>query len=263
MNPEVTIIPDTALKDLLATASLAFIGTVTATRSSSMANVPVDERTVVVAVRQTLKVPRMLATATGSTITVQLSPELPALSQGESAAFFTEPWAYGNDVAVRELGRLPVDDAAESIVLAAGDGKRLEVQSILGELAQEEIVAHAHDADAIVRGDVVSLEATPSAQIAREHDPHWWVATIAADLVEKGDVSLKDGADGVVLIRVLYANSLDRAWYEAPKPKAGQSGLWLLHRTDTSMAEIAPFQMLHQIDMQPSLQLELIRNQRQ
>ena len=58
---------------------------------------------------------------------------------------------------------------------------------------------------------------------------------------------------------VLYANSIDVRWRDSPKPKAGQSGLWLLHRTEDDHAALAPFELLHQIDLQPSTQVDLLR----
>jgi hypothetical protein len=253
--------PDTTLKDLLASATLAFTGTVTATGSSSVAGFPADDHTAVVTVREVLKAPSMLALPTGATVTVQLSPALPVLAAGESASFFTDALAYGETVAVRELARLPADVPPGPARLRGVSGQRRDVAAALRELAQEEIAAHVRDADAVVRGYVVALEAAPQAQTPREHDPNWWVATLAVDLVEKGDIPLGAGARDPVPVRVLYANSLDYRWRDALKPKAGQSGLWLLHRTDGPLANIAPFQVLHRMDLQPSLQLDLIRDQ--
>jgi hypothetical protein len=252
--------PDSTLKDLLASAALAFTGTVTATGSSSVAGFPADDRTAVVTVREVLKAPDVLTLPAGATVTVQLSPELPVLAAGESASFFTDALAYGDSVAVRELARLPAGVPPGPAQPEGDSGTRREASAALRELAQEEIIAHAREADAVVRGYVVALEAAPQAQEPREYDPHWWVATLAVDVVEKGDIPLGDARDPVP-VRVLYANSIDHRWRDALKPKAGQSGLWLLHRTDGPMAGIAPFQVLHAMDLQPSLQLDLIRGQ--
>jgi hypothetical protein len=254
-------VPEATLKDLLASSTLAFTGTVTTMGSSSVAGFPADERTAVVTVREVLKAPSVLALSAGATVTVQLSPALPVLGAGESASFFTDALAYGDGVAVRELARLPAEVAADPTRPGVVSGRRRDAAVALRELAQEEIAAHARDADAVVRGYVVALEAVSQAQAPREHDPHWWVATLTVDLVEKGDIPLAAAARDPVPVRVLYANSLDHRWHDALKPKAGQSGLWLLHRTDGPMAEIAPFQVLHRMDLQPSLQLDLIRDQ--
>ena len=52
---------------------------------------------------------------------------------------------------------------------------------------------------------------------------------------------------------------LDVRWRGWPKPKAGQGGMWLLHRSDDAHQELAPFTLRHPEDLQPSLQLELLR----
>jgi hypothetical protein len=61
------------------------------------------------------------------------------------------------------------------------------------------------------------------------------------------------------LVAALYANSIDVQWRDWLKPKAGQSGLWLLHRTPEDRAELAVFELRHTMDLQPSLQLDLLR----
>jgi hypothetical protein len=91
----------------------------------------------------------------------------------------------------------------------------------------------------------------------REHDPNWWIARLDVDLVAKGDVP--PAGDGLRSLDVLYANSLDIRWREFPKPKAAQGGLWLLHDTDPENKHLAPLQILHGIDLQPSTQLEFLR----
>jgi hypothetical protein len=58
---------------------------------------------------------------------------------------------------------------------------------------------------------------------------------------------------------VLYANSLDVRWRRWPKPKAGQGGMWILHRSAPEHAGLAAFTLMHPEDLQPSLQLDLLR----
>src|SRR3954454_597270 len=257
--------PGDTLKELLARYPLAFVGAVAVTGSASVSGVPVDERTAVVPVTDVLKAPDALRPAAGARITVQLAADLPLLPPGESAAFFVEPWLYGADLAVRERARLPESEVpAGRTGPAAPGGPGTSPQALLAETAQEEVLAHARACDAVVRGVVVALESaevSPAASV-REHHPLWWVATLAVDLVERGDI-VDDGPAGpdaaAEVVRVLYANSLDVRWYTFPKPKAGQSGLWLLHATEPSLRTLAPFQLLHPMDIQPSLQLELLR----
>ena len=37
-------------------------------------------------------------------------------------------------------------------------------------------------------------------------------------------------------------------------------GMWILHAAEGSLSEFAPFQLLHEMDLQPSLNLNLLQN---
>ncbi|HEY0632787.1 MAG TPA: hypothetical protein VGC98_12085 [Thermoleophilaceae bacterium] len=246
---------DESIKQLLAKSSVAFTASVEARGEAGVGGVEPDDRTVVVQVGELLHAPPNIAMPAGSRVTVQLSPDLPELAVGDRATFFANGWVYGDNLAVTEVGRAsPEDAAAPTARLAALDIPVSPVRAAVAELEDDKVVEHAEEADAVVRGHVVGLNAVPTAGAPREHDPIWWVATLQVDLVERGELP---GGSGTV--DVLYANSLDVHWREAPKPKAGESGMWLLHRAPDDLSEHAPFQVLHAIDLQPSLNLELLR----
>ena len=245
---------DPSLKELLASSSLSFTGTVEEVGASAVPDVPADDRTVIAKVDQLLHGPRGFLPP-DSRVTVRLSPDLPPLAVGEQAAFFVNGLVYGDNLAVSEVGRTSTEQAAAPTAQLAGLAEPVSpVESTLVELAQDEIVEHARAVAAIVRGQITGLASAPISGPPREHDPQWWIATLAYDLVAKGDL---DEAGGTVA--VLYANSIDVAWRESPKPKAGQAGLWLLHATEGEQAGLAPFALLHAIDLQPSIQLNLLR----
>lgn len=251
---------DPSMKELLASSALVFTGTVSEVGTSSVPGIPVDARTVVIRAGEVLRCPPGVGLQAGSHITVQLSPDLPPLQPGAQAAFFTSGWVYGESLAVIETGRMPVDQAAARTATLAGRPEPATlVEAAIAELAQDEVLEHARTADAIVRGRVVLLAEVPDPAPPREHDPDWWIATLAVDLVEKGEVPGLTG--GVGSVRVLYANSLDVHWRHSPKPKASQAGLWLLHRTSGEAEALAPFQIVHPLDLQPSVQLDFLRQQ--
>jgi hypothetical protein len=79
--------PNGSIKELLASSSLAFTGTVEAAGASTVAGIPVDGRTVVVQVDELLHGPPEMALPAGSRVMVQLSPELPALTAGEQSVY--------------------------------------------------------------------------------------------------------------------------------------------------------------------------------
>jgi hypothetical protein len=219
----------------------------------------VDERTVIVQVIEVLKGPAGMVLPPGSAITVQLSSDLLVLQPSEQATFFTNGWVYGETLAVTEVGRMPVEAVAAPTTLAGRSVPVTEAEAALAELAQDEVLEHARAADAVVRGQVISLTQVPEPQAPGEHDPDWWIATLAVDLVAKGQVP--NMVDDVGRVGVLYANSLDIKWRQSLKPKASQAGLWLLHRTTGETERLAPFQISHALDLQPSIQLEFLRQQ--
>jgi hypothetical protein len=250
--------PNGSIKELLASSNLSFTGTVETVGATTVPDVSVNDRTVVVQVGEVLRGPPEVGIPPGSQVTVQLSQELPPLNAGDQRTFFTNGWVYGENLAVIEVGRSSVEEAAAPTARMAGlEASVSPIAAAMAELAQDEVVEHARGADAIVRARVVGLSAVPETGLAREHDADWWIATLETDLVERGELPGVTGGAGQVA--VLYANSIDVQWRESPKPKAGQGGLWLLHRTTGELAGWAPFQLVHPIDLQPSIQLDLLR----
>jgi hypothetical protein len=245
--------PD-SVKELLAESRLAFTGTVEKANASTVPDLPVDDRTVVVRVGEVLHAPEAIDLQGGSTVTVQLAQQLPPMAPGEEATFFANGLAYGDDLAVAEAGRSSPEDAAPTARLAGLDAGVTPVRAAAAELAQDRVVEHAREADAVVRAQVVALAMVPPTGPPHEHDPQWWIATLRTDLVAKGDIEAGDD------VAVLYANSLDVRVRDRPKPKAGQGGLWLLHRTAApALAEQAPYELLDSLDLQDSIVLDVLR----
>jgi hypothetical protein len=247
-----------SLKELVASSGMAFAGTVQAVGESTVQGVPVDDRMVVVRVDRALHAPPEVEIASGSQVTVQLSSDLPKLKVGDQATFFTNPAVYGEGLMVSEVGRMKDEpEPAGGARIATREEPTSGVDQALAELAQDSLLEHARDAAVIVRGRVVRLEEAQTPELPREHDPHWWIATLEADLVAKGDApGLGEGGGSVA---ALYANSIDFQWRQWIKPKAGQGGLWLLHKSEDDLMQLAPFQLIHQEDLQPSTQLDALR----
>jgi hypothetical protein len=226
------------LKEQLARSSLAFVGTVQSLGQSPEPGIAVDDRTALVEVEQALRAPEQVDLSPGSAVVVQLSPDLDPLEDGDRATFFANPLVYGNVLVVSEVDR-------DADAPRAG---RVSARRAVEELEEDAVREHAESADAVVRGHVIGLRAAAS-DPRREHDPHWWVATLDVDLVARGDADEGE-------LAVLYANSLDRRWRDWPKPKAGQSGMWILHTTEGDAEQWARFQLMHPEDLQPSVTID-------
>ncbi|TJZ59168.1 hypothetical protein FCH28_03450 [Streptomyces piniterrae] len=238
--------------ELVRRAPLSFVGTVTRLGDTRMAEVPADERTAVVQVDTVLHAPDAFKKLAGSEVTVQLSDELDPPAVGDAAAFFANGMVYGQGLAVQEVGRLPADAVQQHVSLAATSADAMPFSALQRDLGDEDMVAHADEADAVVVGVVVGLEETGGDR-SSEHNPDWWRAQLDVGYVEQGEVA--PGGR----IAVLYPNSLDFRWYKAPKPKASQEGMWILHATEGALTEWAPFQILHPDDYQPAQKLETLQ----
>lgn len=243
---------DEAVIDLLESAPFSFVGTVEHLEAATM-DVPVNDKTAVVYVDRVLHGPETMLGLGGQRITVQLLEDRDPPDVGETAAFFVQTLAFGASVAVAEAGRLCVADVEPYMRSAADTGERA-FAALERRLEHKKLRKHAAEADALVLASVVQLEKVPVPpdKAPSEHDPEWWVATLFVHHVERGD-------PGQGPVRVLYANSSDIRWRGAPKPQAGERGLWLLHRTRGESEHWAPFQVLDAQDRQPVQGLDVIR----
>jgi len=122
--------------------------------------------------------------------------------------------AFGDSIAVAEIGRLPVESVEPHASLALASGATAGAfTGLLREMHQDKLREHMHAADAVVVGRVVSVEKAGTVTYS-EHDPDWWRATIDVYHVERGQIKRQ--------VRVLFANSSDVRWRHTPKPKPSQ-----------------------------------------
>lgn len=243
--------PDAAIAKLLAQAQLSFVGTVEQTGAATLSDLPVDERTAVVQVDQVLHAPEAFGRLAGSRITVQLAGDAQPPAAGETWAFFANGLAFGESIAVSEVGRLAVKEVQSHLDAAAAGKVSGPFAGIREGLERDRLRAHAEAADAVVLGRVVKLEKAVDTGFS-EHDPDWWKATLDVHHVEHGD--LQPGE-----VEVLYPNSLDVRWHRAPKLHAGQEGIWVLHATEGALREAAPYSVEAPEDYQSTQGLEALR----
>ena len=169
----------------------------------------------------------------------------PALAVGQRVVLFTDPVVVGHGLAVQEIARRDPAGLAEAArSLAAGAAApAADLAGFRDLLAVRRTRQHAEQADVIVLGQVTGLrEARPPRP--SEHDPHYWIATLAVRRVLRGTLP-GDMAD------VLFMNSTDVRWHTAPKPQAGETAIWLLHATSGAERDLAPWVVVHLEDRQP------------
>jgi hypothetical protein len=243
--------PEEPIKKLLRETPFSFLGTVQHLGAATLTDLPVDDHTAVVHVDYVLHAPPAFARLEGYQITLQLrAGDVPQV--GETAAFFAQGLAFGEGIALTEVGRLAVEDVEPYITraLEAGTGAS-PLADVVHEVEQEDRREHMLAADAVVTARVIKIEKAGPVSPS-EHDPDWWRASMEVQHLERGTA-----AEGV--IDVLFANSRDVRWYHVPKPSPSQEGLWILHATAEELRDLAPYMLLHPVDYQPAQELDLLR----
>ena len=237
---------ETSAPDELAqSARFVFRGNVQRVRASLLAEVASSDQTCVVRVDEVLQAPQSLAQAAGQRLTVLL-PEGASARRGEEAIFFTNPWLYGDTLAVQAVGKEAVPQTLAALSRASGDPART--------LTQRDRVARIEGADLVVRGVVVSVRlpgdvAADATNVRRnEHDPMWQEAVVRVTAVEKGT-----GPGAEVIVR--FPGSVDVAWRSAPKFQPGQEGRFILRREQAGSSGESYYTALQRYDFQPSSEL--------
>jgi hypothetical protein len=243
-------VADDEVRDLLRRSGISFVGTVQQLGASTMPDLAVDDHTAVVVVDYVLQSPPAFLGLAGSHVTVQLAEGgLPEV--GAQYAFFANASAFGDTIAVSEVGRLSADAISPHLGETAAPTGEQTIAELQGSIESEALVGHANSAAAVVTAIVTGLQkAGPAAQ--SEHDPDWWIATLEIHHVESGDITAPS-------VNVAYANSLDVRWRTKLKPKAGQSGMWLLHASSDEVRDIAPYYFADAADFQPVQSLDALR----
>ncbi len=194
-------------------SSFVFRGRVLKSEATTMPQVEATNQTAVVLVEEVHRAADAIRDVNGMQITLILKQRA---TEGRSYIFFTNVVLYGSSLAARESGRLPVgrnSDYARSLVNAAFDDK--EDRALQQRIARAALV---------VAGKVLRTEPLPRdpSWPESEHDPQWWTAVVQVDSYAKGQ--------GPNELTIVYPNSKDELWIDAPKFKPDQEGVWILQR---------------------------------
>jgi hypothetical protein len=226
-------------------SSFIFRGTVKRPRASNTRNLAASESTSVVTVDRVLRRPGTLDDFTGKDITILLRE--PA-AKGTAQIFVTEVVSYAGTLGVAEVGRLAASEDTAAV--------RRSIEGALQEEADRALRTRIDSAVLVIVGRVDSVRPAPPevrGVPASEHWPDWWEALIQVESVLKGDSESRS-------VVVLFPNSTDVVWYDAPKFRKGQEGIWILQRVTTLGAEVARYlTALRPLDFQPRDQLPRVK----
>ncbi len=233
-------------------ASFVLDGTVTALGKSTEPLLVAGKLTALVRVDAVVRAPPAMQNLVGREITVQLRQ--PA-QVGDKARFWTQGLLYGASLAVEEVAnRGAVPAASPRAALPAGERAATAREADQAARLRSALKARAGEAASIVVGQVVSVvgpsTAARNAPRLSEHDPHWSTATVTVGQVLKGRAAKN--------IKVLFANSQDVMWRQAPKLSVGQRAVLLLRKGAPGAPTKTANAVLDEIDVQSAERASLV-----
>jgi hypothetical protein len=225
-----------------------FIGTVkdlgaatpATTATTAAARAP---RSAVVRVDRVLEALPPLGNPTGRDVDVRLRDPLKPQA-GERAVFFTYVQSTGKTLGLVEVASQPVDQP-EALEGRIRDARRT--------LADQALAARLASAEMVVVGVVGEAKPTPGAlDPVSEHDPRWYRAPIRVESFEKGGAASRQ-----VFVNIAYGD--DVVWEHAPKPKAGDGGIFLLQPDREKKFRTSGLFLIDPLDWLPKSELERVR----
>lgn len=197
-----------SIEELTRSSSFVFAGTVLDVGASNLRALRAQENLVLVRVNRPLRVDSALGDLRGRSVTLE-TQTADRLQPGEQAVFFTQSWIHGEEIAVREVARVDV-------------GRADEVAAVAARLPELHLVDRLADAAVVVLAEVERTRRIP--HLPRERRaPNWAEATLKVEDALKGQDS------GV---RLLFPTSESHHWYDAPRFRRHQRGVFLLHSGD-------------------------------
>ncbi len=176
----------------------------------------------------------------GRELTIELAAELPTLDIGAQAIFHAIEWIYGDEIAVKEVARLPATDRSET-----------EVKAAIEALPLRRLELRLRGADLVVDGVVERIEPSPLQEPLSFNAPASKVAVIGIETALKG----KPGRSRQ--LKLLFPSSDD--WAPAPQFTEGQEGIFLLRHEPELGIPVEFLTALDPADYQPRAALAEVR----
>jgi hypothetical protein len=221
-----------------------FLGTVKAIGAATP-TIARKRNTAIVTVERVIDARPPVGNPTGKDVTVLLrNPQ--RTRNGQRAIFFTYVQTAGATLGLVEVATQPVaqEQATEERIKQAR--QTLADQALARRLARAQLVVVG------VFGEGQPTEG--ARERISEHDPLWWRAPINVESFEKG----RPAAPNEPVI-VHYAISDDVVWERAPKPKAGEAGIFLLQPDRERRFSVSGLFLIDPLDVQPPGEIERVR----
>lgn len=219
-----------------------FLGTVRQLHAATP-TVVLEPNTVVVSVDRIIESLPPIGNVSGKVETVRLR-EGEKVAEGQQLIFFTYLYSAGTSLGLQSVGILPAMQDIDAAVQ--------EVKTARITLADEALSNRLTSASIVVLGRVVESQPNEEARERKaEHDPMWWRADIEVESVLKGAAERK--------VSVNFASSDDWMWVHSPKPKRGETAIFLLQPAKNLMFNIGGLYLLDPLDELPRQELARVK----
>lgn len=232
------------LVDTVRRSGFTFVGAIK-TVGAATPGVVLEPHSAVVRVERVLEALPPLGDPTGQDVTVRLLDPRERRA-GDRAVFFTYVQTAARTLGVVEVASRPADQA-EAVERGIRDARRaIEDDSLSKRLAAAELVV----VGVIGAGKPSEAARDPES----EHDALWWMAPLRIETVLKGSAP-----SAAAVLPVNYATNVDFKWAEAPKPRAGQDGIFILHRYREQRQPVPGLFLVDRLDLLPRSELERVQ----
>ena len=230
------------IDELVRASHIIFIGEVVRLRAANLKVLSPTENTVLVRVSEVLDVPPSVASLKGEQVTVQMARP-GDVKQGDTEVFFTNALLFGEHLAVKEVGHVPVPASTAEL--------RQQISAVRAQIEDEKLKARVDGAALIISGKVTEVKPLGRIGPRSEHEPDWAESVVQVEAVDKGSWREKT-------ITVVFPQSTDERWLLSPKFTAGQAGIWLLRHQENTGLPASAWLALSPLDFRPQQQKALI-----
>jgi hypothetical protein len=206
-------------------SSLVFKARIVALHTNTTGEEDVSN-TGVATVTNVIDAPDMFKDMSGQQVTIRFS-DIGKMKTGEERMFFAEPYSIGESIGVQENASAGKGDKLyEDTAIAA------HVQLAKKNHEDEEIRKLANESKFVVLGKVTKIsEPEKKTIVGSEHDPGWREAEIEVGETIKGKVEGKT-------IKLLFASSNDVMFFNAPKFKVNDEGVFIIGQSDNETVKL-------------------------
>ncbi len=218
-----------------------FVGKVIKQGASNVSFVEENNDVYLVQVKKVIKASGGYEHFENSNITVKTGNVL-KLRPNKSYIIFSNIWLFGESLAVIAN---QVELNLDKITEIKDQTKKYEIRA-----QDNKLMKRLESAQSVIVGKVVKIIKPDfySKIKLSEHLPNWMVAEIAIEDILKGEERTQ----------FVFSDSRDVQWYQSPKFKIGQEGIFILHSSKENEIQ-GYYQLINPLDFKSKDQLERIK----